>query len=107
METSNGNSPMTIREFQQQIERLYFEKDNGRGWQETFVWFVEEVGELGRALRSQGRAEIEEEFADVFAWLSTLASIYQVDLEAVAHAKYGAGCPKCRHTPCLCVEKRE
>ena len=98
---------MTIREFQQQIERLYFDKDQRRGWQETFVWFVEEVGELGRALRSQGRPEIEAEFADVFAWLSTLASIYQIDLETAAQAKYGAGCPKCRQTPCQCQEKRK
>ena len=55
---------MTVQEFQLLIERLYYEKDSGRGWQETFVWFVEEVGELGRALRSEGRPEIEAEFAD-------------------------------------------
>ncbi len=96
---------MTVQEFQQQIERLYFEKDRGRGWQETFIWFVEEVGELGRALRSEGREEIEAEFADVFAWLATLASIFEVDLEAAATAKYGGGCPKCRQTPCRCRER--
>lgn len=96
---------MTVREFQQLIERVYFEKDSGRGWQETFIWFVEEVGELGRALRSQGPAEREAEFADVFAWLVTLASIHGVDLEAAAQAKYGAGCPKCAATPCKCGER--
>ena len=96
---------MTVREFQQQIERLYFEKDRGRGWQETFIWFVEEVGELGRALRSEGREEVEAEFADVFAWLVTLASIFEVDLETVAARKYSAGCPKCLHTPCICSER--
>ncbi|HEX2949559.1 MAG TPA: MazG nucleotide pyrophosphohydrolase domain-containing protein [Armatimonadota bacterium] len=98
---------MTITEFQQQIERLYFEKDKGRGWQETFIWFVEEVGELGRALRSEPREQIEAEFADVFAWLSTLASIYQVNLEDAAQAKYGKGCPKCLHTPCICGERKK
>ena len=96
---------MEIEEFQQQIERLYFDKDQGRGWQETFIWFVEEVGELGRALRSQPRAQVEAEFADVFAWLATLASIFEVDLATVAQAKYGAGCPKCGHTPCGCQER--
>jgi NTP pyrophosphatase (non-canonical NTP hydrolase) len=95
---------MTVQEFQRQIERLYLEKDRGRGWQETFVWFVEEVGELGRALRSEGRTEIEAEFADVFAWVVTLASIFEVDLETVAANKYGAGCPKCGRTPCICGE---
>ena len=98
---------MEIREFQQLIERIYFEKDQGRGWQETFIWFVEEVGELGRALRSEGKAEIEAEFADVFAWLVTLASIHHVDLETVARVKYGEGCPKCRATPCRCGERRQ
>jgi NTP pyrophosphatase (non-canonical NTP hydrolase) len=96
---------MEIRDFQQQIERLYFDKDQGRGWQETFIWFVEEVGELGRALRSQPREQVEAEFADVFAWLTTLASIFEVDLETVALAKYGDGCPKCRLTPCGCGER--
>jgi NTP pyrophosphatase (non-canonical NTP hydrolase) len=98
---------VTVQEFQRLIERLYFEKDQGRGWQETFIWFVEEVGELGRALRSEGRKEVEAEFADVFAWLVTLASIFEVDLEAVAQAKYGAGCPKCAKIPCVCGERRE
>lgn len=97
---------MTVEEFQRRIEQLYLEKDRGRGWQETFIWFVEEVGELGRALRSQPRAQVEAEFADVFAWLVTLASIFDVDLESVAAAKYGAGCPKCGQTPCLCAERR-
>lgn len=97
---------MTVEEFQQQIEQIYFAKDKGRGWQETFIWFVEEVGELGRALRSEPRAQVEAEFADVFAWLVTLASIFDVDLEAVAQAKYGAGCPKCTKTPCICGERQ-
>ncbi len=98
---------MTIQEFQELIERIYYAKDAGRGWQETFIWFVEEVGELGRALRAEGRAEIEAEFADVFAWLVTLASIHGVNLEAAAAAKYGAGCPKCTRTPCRCGERRK
>ena len=98
---------MTVQEFQQQIERIYLEKDRGRGWQETFIWFVEEVGELGRALRSQPREQVEAEFADVFAWLVTLASIFEVDLETVAMAKYGAGCPKCLCTPCTCGERQK
>ena len=97
---------MQIHEYQQLIERLYFEKDKGRGWQETFIWFVEEVGELGRALRSEGRPQIEAVFADAFAWLLTLASIFEVDLEAVALAKYGAGCPKCHAEPCTCGERK-
>ena len=41
---------MEIREFQQLIRDIYFQKDNQRGVQGTFLWFVEEVGELAEAI---------------------------------------------------------
>lgn len=96
---------MTVVEFQRRIDELYGAKDRGRGLEGTFMWFTEEVGELSRALRrgTAGRA-LADEFADVFAWLATLATIAGVDLEAAALAKYGDGCPRCRATPCRCAE---
>ena len=95
---------MRIGEFQKLIEAIYFERDSARGRDRTFMWFVEEVGELSRALsgRGGGRENLEEEFADVLAWLSTLASIEGIDLEKAAASKYQDGCPKCRATPCAC-----
>ena len=93
---------MQVREFQELIERIYYERDAARGLAGTHMWFCEEVGELTRALRRGQRAELEGEFADVLAWLATLASIAGVDLEAAARAKYEAGCPRCRGTPCAC-----
>jgi len=95
---------MTIREFQDLIERIYGEKDSARGTAGTFMWFSEEVGELSRALRRGRRAELEGEFADVLAWLCTLASMHGVDVQAAAAAKYASGCPRCRATPCACHE---
>lgn len=95
---------MSIAEFQRLIEEIYGAKDKARGTADTFMWLTEEVGELSRALRRQGRAELEGEFADVFAWLATLASIEGVDLAEVVAAKYGAGCPRCSGTPCACTE---
>ena len=96
---------MTVAEFQRRIDALYGAKDRGRGLEGTFMWFTEEVGELSRGLRRGVKgAPLEEEFADVLAWLATLASIAGVDLEAAALAKYGAGCPRCRATPCRCPE---
>jgi NTP pyrophosphatase (non-canonical NTP hydrolase) len=98
---------MTVAEFQRQIDLLYGRKDRDRGLEGTFMWFTEEVGELSRALRRGVRGtELNQEFADVFAWLATLASIAGVDLEASARAKYGGGCPRCRATPCACAEPR-
>jgi len=92
---------MEIQEFQRSIERIYFEKDSARGLEGSFRWFVEEVGELARAMRRGDRRGMAEEFADVFAWLSTMASICGVELEE-AVKKYSEGCPKCGRTPCQC-----
>ncbi|MEW6745680.1 MAG: MazG nucleotide pyrophosphohydrolase domain-containing protein [Planctomycetota bacterium] len=94
---------MTVAEFQRLIEAIYFKKDSARGLAGTYMWFAEEVGELARALRRGGGRNLREEFADVFAWLSTLASIAGVELEE-AIGKYAAGCPRCGEIPCACSE---
>ena len=72
---------MTIREFQDFIRRQYYSTDSARGTPGTFLWFVEEVGELASALAGKDQSNKEEEFADVLAWLCTLANINDVDLE--------------------------
>jgi NTP pyrophosphatase (non-canonical NTP hydrolase) len=78
---------MHISEFQQLIAQKYKKRDQERGVPATFMWFIEEVGELATALATGDQANKEEEFADVFAWLCTLANISDVDLER-ACAKY-------------------
>ena len=93
---------MQLEEFQRLIEEIYYEKDSKRGLAGTHMWFCEEVGELTRALRRGQKDELEGEFADVLAWLSTLASIAGIELEVAATKKYGAGCPRCAATPCAC-----
>jgi NTP pyrophosphatase (non-canonical NTP hydrolase) len=81
---------MQIREFQRLIARKYKKRDKERGVPRTFLWFIEEVGELATALASRDQANTEEEFADVFAWLCTLANITDVNLEK-ACSKYTSG----------------
>jgi NTP pyrophosphatase (non-canonical NTP hydrolase) len=71
---------MTLREFQDFIRNKYFVRDNERGTAGTFIWFIEEVGELASALGGTDQENREEEFADVLAWLCTLANINGVDL---------------------------
>ncbi len=78
---------MEIRDFQRVIESRYGRRDRQRGTPATFLWFIEEVGELATALAGEDVANQREEFADVFAWLCTLANINQIDLEE-ACAKY-------------------
>ena len=91
-----------MRSFQSLIEEIYLARDAARGVPGTTLWFVEEVGELVRAIRRGERENLVEELADVYAWLATLASLHDVDLDAVARAKYGEGCPRCKHAPCAC-----
>ncbi len=72
---------MHISEFQKLINKKYGRRDRERGTPATFMWFVEEVGELATALASNDRKNKAEEFADVFAWLCTLANINKIDIE--------------------------
>jgi NTP pyrophosphatase (non-canonical NTP hydrolase) len=94
--------PFTLTDLQQLIRDIYDAKDRRRGVEGTYMWFMEEVGELSAALRSGTDAEKAAEFADVLAWLATLANLAGIDLEKALLAKYGDGCPGCHRRPCVC-----
>ena len=93
---------VTLAEFQQLIRRMYLEKDLARGVEGTFMWFMEEVGELAAALRDGTHEDRMGEFADVLAWLTTMANVVGVDLSQSVARKYGSGCPGCGHLVCSC-----
>ena len=95
---------MEIREFQQLIDRMYSDKDRRRGPAKTFLWLAEEVGELASAIAKNDQQNKEEEFADVLAWLVTLANVEGVDLEQ-AIRKFTRGCPGCGEMVCRCDDK--
>ena len=119
------SSEVSIRKFQSLIREMYFEKDLARGIPGTFMWLSEEIGELSSALRETEhladqlrqsptsdlqakhdatKRNLEEEFADVFAWLATIANVADVDLSAALFRKYGAGCPGCGKFICDCPD---
>ena len=98
------DNEITIRTLQTLIREMYFEKDAKRGVDATFMWLMEEVGELAAALRSGTPGEIREEFADVIAWLVTIANIVDCDLTAALAEKYGSGCPGCGKFVCTCPD---
>ena len=39
-----------LKAFQEQVERIYLDRDRARGWEKTFAWFIEELGERHGAL---------------------------------------------------------
>jgi NTP pyrophosphatase (non-canonical NTP hydrolase) len=94
---------MQIREFQEMMKRLYFHRDSERGIKGTYEWLIDEVKELGEALEGNSKEAAEKEFADVIAWLASLANIADIDLEAAAINKYPHKCPKCQYSPCQCT----
>lgn len=96
MTDPHHNPAITFAAFQGLIRERYFATDSARGAPGTFLLFMEEVGELATSLHEnrQGktptaaqRANMHEEFADVIAWLMTLANIMGVDV-AQALTKY-------------------
>jgi NTP pyrophosphatase (non-canonical NTP hydrolase) len=93
---------LQISEFQKMMYRLYFHKDSKQGADGTFNWLVDEVKELGEALKANDKKALEDEFADVVAWLASLANVVGVDLEKAATNKYADKCPKCKCSPCQC-----
>lgn len=93
---------MTLSELQKLIFDLYGDKDEARGAEGTFLWLAEEVGELAAALRVKEPDNLAMEFADVLAWLATLANVVGVDLTDAVRRKYGEGCPGCGLRPCAC-----
>lgn len=93
---------VSLSDFQQLIRDMYLEKDQERGIDGTFMWLMEEVGELAAALREGTLEEQRGEFADVIAWLTTIANVAEIDLSQALEEKYGAGCPGCGALVCRC-----
>jgi len=93
---------MFIREFQNMMRQIYFHRDSNRGATGTYDWLAEEVSELGDAMKKNDERALRDEFADVLAWLASLANVVNVDLETAALQKYSGKCPRCHQTPCSC-----
>jgi NTP pyrophosphatase (non-canonical NTP hydrolase) len=79
---------LNIEWFQKHIAGKYEAHDRERGTPKTWMNFTEEVGELARALYKNDRPNIEEEMADIFAWLCSLANINDIDLAKAIEKKY-------------------
>lgn len=92
---------MDIAALQDVIERTYGARDRQRGVAASVAWLAEEVGELAQAVRKGTPEQQHHEFADVLAWVASLANQMGVDLtEAVR--RYADGCPRCGFIPCSC-----
>ena len=95
---------MKISKFQDLMRKLYFEKDHKRGIKNTYIWLVEEIGELANLLKQKemDTEKISEELADIIAWTNSLANLLNIDLEEALFQKYPNKCKKCDSNPCKC-----
>jgi len=93
---------LEIKEFQNLIREVYLDRDAKRGADKTFLWLLEEVGELTRAYRRGEAENVGREMADVIAWLTSVANLLNVDLESELLKKYPQTCPICLSSPCAC-----
>jgi NTP pyrophosphatase (non-canonical NTP hydrolase) len=92
---------LSLRDLQARIEATFGDRDRARGVDGTFRWFVEEVGEVAKALRERDPAELQHEVGDALAWLTSVANLVGVDLERAA-SRFANGCPRCGQSPCSC-----
>ncbi len=92
---------MDIAHLQDVIERTFGERDRARGVPSSVAWLAEEVGELAQAIRKGTPDQQRHEFADVLAWVASLANQMHIDL-AEALDRYANGCPRCASIPCAC-----
>ncbi len=98
---------LSVADLQRHIHQMYYDKDVIRGVDGTFMWLMEEIGELASALRGDDRQNLAEEFADVIAWLVTIANVADIDLASALVAKYGHGCPGCGRLVCTCPREEK
>ena len=92
---------MDLDAFQRLIDATFGERDRARGVPSSVAWLAEEVGELAQAVRKGSHEQQVHEFADVLAWLTSLANQVGVGLDEAAE-RYAGGCPRCASIPCAC-----
>ena len=122
MSSPQPPAEVTLESFQRLIHEMYFDKDKARGIPATFLWLSEEIGELASALRetdpseasritadefNSRRKNLAAEFADVLAWLATIANVADIDLSQAVREKYGSGCPGCHQFICECPDSEK
>ena len=84
----------TIAEFQRLMRTLYGDKDSARGALGTTLWLVSEIGELAEAIvKKKPLQSLENETADILAWLCSVCNVLGIDLEESATSKYNEKCP--------------
>ncbi len=92
---------MEITCIQKAMHNSYYERDSKRGLYATFIWLVEEIGELAEAIQKNNKKQIEEEIADIIAWTISIANLLNIDVKEALIKKYKHDL---RETNCIKLE---
>jgi NTP pyrophosphatase (non-canonical NTP hydrolase) len=96
---------MDIKDAQDLMRRIYYERDVERGIDRILLRTFQELGELSEAIqRKKSTDAISAEMADVFAWICSVANLLEINLSDVLYKKYPGVCYKCGKSPCKCIE---
>ena len=90
---------MDLDEFQRLIDATFGERDRARGVPSSVAWLAEEVGELAQAVRKGSHDQQVHEFADVLAWLTSLANQMGVESQR-GRTALRRRLPPLPHDPC-------
>ena len=98
---------MDIKDAQDLIHRIYYERDKERGIDGALLRTFQELAELSDAIQTQKKEEeIDSEMADVFAWVISIANLLHIDLADALLRKYNHVCSRCGQVPCICHDSR-
>ncbi|MHA1480405.1 MAG: MazG nucleotide pyrophosphohydrolase domain-containing protein [Candidatus Thorarchaeota archaeon] len=98
---------MDTKDAQDLIRRIYLDRDKERGIERALLRTFEELAELSDAIqRNKSLKDIEDEIADVFAWIISIANLLEINLGEVLLSKYHNACSRCKKTPCVCLDHR-
>ncbi len=98
---------MNISEAQDLIRRIYLERDRERGMDRTLLRTFQELAELSDTIsKGNPRKDIENEVADVFAWVISIANLLEMNLGEALLSKYDNVCSRCGKVPCECIDNR-
>ena len=97
---------MKVSEFQDLMRKLYFHQDTERGIKGTYIWLVEEIGELASLIKEQeiNKKKASDEIADIIAWTCSVANLLDINIEEALYNKYPDKCKKCNSVPCKCMK---
>jgi len=66
---------------QQLVRQRFLAHDKEHSSERAFAFFIEEVGELARAISRRDRDNMEEEIGEVLMWLLSLANLHDIDID--------------------------